>query len=76
MWDGETKEALGGGKVYLEMKIPALAKIFYVFTCFEDTSIGDDDIQTTMLGDNSVYCGFQSGIICDVTDNSRETRCA
>ena len=70
--DGELEEALGRGEVDFEVEVPAVFWGVDVFARFKDASIGDDDVEATVVGDHFVDRGFEGRVIGDVTDGSRK----
>jgi len=57
---------LSGGEVDLEVKVPRVFFGIDVFTRSEDTGIGNDDIESAVVSDDLIDCGFECYIIRDV----------
>ena len=70
--DREFEEALGGGEVDLEVKVPGVGLGVDVFAGFEDAGVGDDEVESAVVGDDLVDSGFECGVIGNVTDRSGE----
>ncbi len=66
--DGELQEPLGGGEVDAKVEVPRILWSIDVFAGFEDSSVGDDEVEAAVLGDDLVDSGLEGGVIRDVAN--------
>ena len=70
--DGVFEEALGGGEVDLDVKVPRVGFGVDVFAGFEDAGVGDDDVEASVLGDDFVDGSLEGGVVGDIANGSGE----
>ena len=70
--DGELEEALGRSEIDAKVEVPAVFFGVDVFAGFEDAGVGNDDVESAVVGDSLVDGGFEGGVIGDVADGTGE----